>query len=53
MILIFFLGELFSPSVKELAASQAAMFNWTLSFVVTFIFTPLQVSTVPPFKWYE
>lgn len=36
------MGELFSPDVKELAASQATMFNWTLSFVITFIFTPLE-----------
>ncbi|KAG0712649.1 Facilitated trehalose transporter Tret1 [Chionoecetes opilio] len=38
------MGELFSPDVKELAAGQATMLNWTLSFVVTFIFTPMQLS---------
>lgn len=38
------MGELFPSNVKELAASQATMFNWTLAFVVTFIFTPLESS---------
>uniref|UniRef100_A0A0P4VWY6 Major facilitator superfamily (MFS) profile domain-containing protein n=1 Tax=Scylla olivacea TaxID=85551 RepID=A0A0P4VWY6_SCYOL len=36
------MGELFSPDVKEMAASQATMFNWTLAFLVTFIFAPLE-----------
>ncbi|MPC19519.1 Facilitated trehalose transporter Tret1 [Portunus trituberculatus] len=36
------LGELFSPDVKEIAASQSTMFNWSLSFLVTFIFSPLE-----------
>lgn len=36
------MGELFSADVKELAGSIATAFNWTLSFVVTSIFTSLQ-----------
>ncbi|KAK3871686.1 hypothetical protein Pcinc_023188 [Petrolisthes cinctipes] len=36
------MGELFSSDVKEMAASAATMFNWTLSFVVTSIFVMLQ-----------
>ncbi|KAL7644382.1 UNVERIFIED_CONTAM: hypothetical protein RMT77_005212 [Armadillidium vulgare] len=36
------MGELFSPEIKELSASIATMANWTFSFIVTVIFSPLQ-----------
>lgn len=39
-------GELFPPNVKEAAAGLATMVNWTLSFSITLIFVPLQVSQV-------
>ncbi|XP_047740713.1 uncharacterized protein LOC108674318 [Hyalella azteca] len=36
------LGELFSPDVKELAGSMAALVSWFASFTTTLIFIPLQ-----------
>ncbi|KAK8736027.1 hypothetical protein OTU49_005188 [Cherax quadricarinatus] len=36
------IGELFSPNVKEAAASFSTMFNWSASFVMTLTFVPLQ-----------
>ncbi|XP_045615875.1 facilitated trehalose transporter Tret1-2 homolog isoform X2 [Procambarus clarkii] len=38
------IGELFSPNVKEAAGSFATMFNWSLAFVVTLTFVPLQTA---------
>ncbi|XP_071549837.1 trehalose transporter 1-like protein [Panulirus ornatus] len=36
------LGELFPPNIKETAAGVATMVNWTLSFVATLTFVPLE-----------
>ena len=37
------IGELFPANVKELASSIAAMFNWSMAFIVTLLYLPLQV----------
>uniref|UniRef100_A0A6A7G433 Facilitated trehalose transporter Tret1-like isoform X1 n=1 Tax=Hirondellea gigas TaxID=1518452 RepID=A0A6A7G433_9CRUS len=36
------MSELFSPDVRELASTLATLTNWSMSFVVTLIFKPLQ-----------
>ncbi|XP_071542331.1 facilitated trehalose transporter Tret1-like isoform X2 [Panulirus ornatus] len=36
------MGELFYPSVKEVAGSIATTINWTCVFIITFTFEPLQ-----------
>jgi len=38
------MGELFAPDVKGLASAIAVMFNWTLVFIVTQTFGPLNAS---------
>ncbi|RXG62311.1 Solute carrier family 2, facilitated glucose transporter member 12, partial [Armadillidium vulgare] len=37
------MGELFSPDVKELAASIALLANWIFAFITTLIYQPLTV----------
>ncbi|CAL4102872.1 unnamed protein product, partial [Meganyctiphanes norvegica] len=36
------MGELFSGDVRDLCSSIAACFNWSLSFIVTLTFVPMQ-----------
>lgn len=36
------MGELFAPDVKGIASAIAVMFNWTLVFIVTKSFEPMQ-----------
>ncbi|KAK8733783.1 hypothetical protein OTU49_006478 [Cherax quadricarinatus] len=38
------MGELFSLNVREAASSLATMVNWTLSFIITLVFEPLQTA---------
>ncbi|KAB7497329.1 hypothetical protein Anas_10010, partial [Armadillidium nasatum] len=40
------MGELFSPDVKELAASIALFANWIFAFITTLIYQPLTVSNL-------
>lgn len=42
-IVYFYLAELFSPDIKEVAVGIATSINWCSAFLVTLFFTPLQV----------
>ncbi|CAL4245731.1 unnamed protein product, partial [Meganyctiphanes norvegica] len=46
------MGELFSGDVRDLCSSIASCFNWSLSFIVTLAFVPMQESLGPAWTYW-